>query len=63
MYVAKIYPLGWWPSVWGGALTLLLFVGVSLVTRPPAIAGQFIADVEKELVAYRFRFSKTERRR
>ena len=63
MYMGKIYPLGWWPSVWGGALTLLLFVGVSLVTRPPAIAGQFIEDVEKELVAYRFRFSKTKRAR
>ena len=55
MYLAHIYPLGWWPSVWGGGVTLVLFVLVSLFTRPPENAGDFIAAVEKELVAYRFR--------
>ncbi len=55
MYLSGFYPLGWWPSVWGGGLTLILFITVSLMTTPPENAKQFIAAVEKELVAYRFR--------
>lgn len=43
------YPLGWWPSVWGGALTTVLFVGVSLVTRAPAGAAAFIDELSREM--------------
>lgn len=56
MYLANIYPLGWWPSVWGGGITLILFVCVSLATTPPDNADQFIGALEKELTVYRFRF-------
>ncbi len=58
MYVARIYPLGWWPSVWGVLLTTLLFVGVSLVTRPPENAAEFIEQVERELEENGFRRSR-----
>jgi SSS family solute:Na+ symporter len=55
MYLAKIYPLGWWPCVWGGGLTLILFVAVSAVTTPPGDAAAFISRVEKELDENNFR--------
>lgn len=58
MYLADIYPFGWWPSVWGGALTTLLFVGVSLATRPPESAGEFIDWLNGELAAKGFRGSR-----
>jgi solute:Na+ symporter, SSS family len=50
MYLAKHYPLGWWPPVWGLGITTLLFLGISLLTHPPRNAAQFISDVEEELV-------------
>lgn len=55
MYIANIYPFGWWPSVWGGALTTALFVTVSLFTRPPESAGEFIDWLNDELHAKGFR--------
>lgn len=55
MYLGRIYPLGWWPSVWSGGLTVILFVGVSLLTTPPANAGAFIERIEQELDAHNFR--------
>lgn len=59
MYIFQIYPLGWWPSVWGGGATLLLFVGTSLFTKAPAGAGDFIVSVEKALVEHGFRTSRS----
>ncbi|MFP4374378.1 MAG: sodium:solute symporter family protein [Spirochaetaceae bacterium] len=58
MYLANIYPLGWWPSVWGAAVTTLLYVGVSLVTAPPSGAGEFIDRLNEELEAGGFRRSR-----
>ncbi|MFP4637894.1 MAG: sodium:solute symporter family protein [Spirochaetaceae bacterium] len=55
MYIGDIYPLGWWPSVWGSAVTTVLFIGVSLVTRPPAGAGEFIDWLGEKLIAEGFR--------
>ena len=58
MYVANIYPLGWWPSVWGILLTTLLFVGISLSTAPPKGAAHYIDWVERELKENGFRSGK-----
>jgi SSS family solute:Na+ symporter len=58
MYLANIYPLGWWPSVWGALVTTVLFVGVSLATKPPARAGEFIDWLNGELAAKGFRPSR-----
>jgi SSS family solute:Na+ symporter len=55
MYLANIYPLGWWPSVWGAGVTTILFVGVSLATRPPESAGEFIDWLNNELERKGFR--------
>ncbi|MFO7860987.1 MAG: hypothetical protein R6U41_07170 [Desulfosalsimonas sp.] len=55
MYLAKIHPLGWWPSVWGGGLTVIVFVCVSLLTTPPDNAEAFIDRVEEELDRHNFR--------
>lgn len=30
-----IHPLGLWPGVWSGIISLVLFVGISLLTTPP----------------------------
>ncbi len=51
MYILgpSFYPLGWWPSVWGGGLTTVLFVVVSLFTRQPASAVAFVDELNKEL--------------
>ncbi len=62
MYLANIYPLGWWPSVWGGAFTLILFVGASLLTAPPDDADRFIAAVEQELVEREFRIRRNAKK-
>ena len=57
LYIAgpAFYPLGWWPSVWGGALTTVLFIAVSLMTKAPENAAEFIADVERDLEENGFR--------
>lgn len=60
MYVTGFYPLGWWPPVWGLILTTVLFVTVSLVGRPPADAGEFIAQVERDLSEHGFRPSRVK---
>lgn len=40
---------GQWPAVWGSAVTVVLFVGLSLVTRPPKTAKEFVDGVASEL--------------
>jgi len=54
-YVTGFYPLGWWPSVWGAGLTTILFIGISLVTIPPAGAAKFIESLERELIDRKLR--------
>ncbi len=49
MYVADIKPFGWWPSVWGFVVTLVVFVGVSLFTAAPEKSDEFVDYVNKEL--------------
>jgi SSS family solute:Na+ symporter len=55
LYVTGFYPLGWWPSVWGAALTTVLFIGISLVTTPPAGGAEFITSLEEELASRKLR--------
>ncbi|NBC30313.1 MAG: sodium:solute symporter family protein [Spirochaetes bacterium] len=62
LYITGYYPLGWWPSVWGAILSTLLFVVVSLATRPPTGAGEFIDTLETELDEHGFRLLKRRRR-
>lgn len=43
-------PLGLWPGVWSGMVSVVLFVTVSLITRPPAEkAAEFIGYLQDEL--------------
>jgi SSS family solute:Na+ symporter len=49
MYLTGTRILGWWPSVWGAAVTTLLFVVVSLVTRAPVSGAAFVDEVESGL--------------
>lgn len=55
LYLTGWYPLGWWPPVWGGGLTTVLFIAVSLVTTAPAGAGRFIDELTAELEARKLR--------
>ena len=49
-------PLGVPASVWGGGLALALFIGVSLLTRPPAArADEFLEPVEAGLARHHVR--------
>ncbi len=50
-----LYLFGWWPAVWGLIVTTAVFVIVSLATKPPAGAGEFITQVEEDLTAKGFR--------
>lgn len=54
--LAGFRPLGWWPSVWGFALTLACFVLISLVTAPPPGGAAFIDNLERELEDSGLRF-------
>lgn len=63
LYLSGYYPLGWWPPVWGLGLTTALFVGVSLATRPPEGAGEFIDSLERELEEQGFRPRRASRGR
>lgn len=49
MYVWNIYPLGWWPSVWGFLVTVFLFISVSLLTEPPENREDFFHSISEEL--------------
>jgi len=41
-YMAGMKPLGLWPPVWGLIISTVIYVAVSLVTKPPEKAGEFI---------------------
>jgi len=43
-------PLGWWPGTWGFIVCVILFIGVSLATRPPKEkAEEFIGYLREAL--------------
>ena len=43
-------PLGWWPGTWGFIVCVILFVGVSLATKPPKKkAEEFIGYLKEKL--------------
>jgi SSS family solute:Na+ symporter len=43
-------PLGWWPGTWGFIVCVILFVGVSLATKPPKKkAEEFIGYLKGKL--------------
>ncbi len=43
-------PLGWWPGTWGFIVCAILFVGVSLATKPPKKkADEFIGYLKEKL--------------
>lgn len=47
---AGLKPLGWWPGVWSGIASLLLFIIVSFLTSPPRDkAEEFISYVNNAL--------------
>ena len=41
-YMAGMKPLGLWPPVWGLIISTVIYVAVSLVTKPPEKAGEFV---------------------
>ncbi|KKM10392.1 pantothenate permease [Clostridiales bacterium PH28_bin88] len=46
----NLKPLGWWPGVWAFIVSIILFVGVSLVTQPPTQrAEEFIGYLDQSL--------------
>ncbi|HKJ85714.1 MAG TPA: sodium:solute symporter family protein [Spirochaetia bacterium] len=49
LYATGWYPLGWWPAVWGGGLTTILFVVVSLGTAAPLGGAVFIDELNDEM--------------
>jgi len=43
-------PLGLWPGVWSGLVALVLFIGVSLITKAPEKkAAEFLGYLKEEL--------------
>jgi len=48
-------PLGWWPGVWGFIVCIILFIGVSLATKPPKEkAEEFIGYLREALAKGNF---------
>jgi SSS family solute:Na+ symporter len=48
-------PMGVWPGVWGLAICVVLFIGISVFTQAPVEkAEEFIGYLEKNLQKYRF---------
>jgi SSS family solute:Na+ symporter len=48
-------PMGMWPGIWGLAVCLILYIGVSFVTpAPKEKAAEFIGYLEDNLSKYRF---------
>ncbi len=47
---ADIKPLGWWPGIWSGIVSTVLFITISLITTPPEKkASEFIEYVNGAL--------------
>lgn len=49
LYLTGYYPLGWWPPVWGGGLTAVLFVVVSFATSPPVGGAAFVDRLNADM--------------
>jgi SSS family solute:Na+ symporter len=49
LYFFKISPLGYGPPIWGIILSATVYVSMSLVTKAPAKAGEFIKAINAEL--------------
>jgi SSS family solute:Na+ symporter len=49
LYFSKIYPLGQWPGVWGIIFSTAIFISVSLLTKPPPKADEFLSHLREEL--------------
>jgi SSS family solute:Na+ symporter len=49
LYLQGYYPFGWWPSIWGLGVTVILFIIVSLLTQPPEDAEKFIESINEEM--------------
>ncbi len=50
LQVTGMKPLGWWPGLWGLILCTLVFISVSLMTRPPSEkADEFIGYLSGKL--------------
>jgi len=48
-------PLGWWPGTWGFIVCVILFIGVSLATKPPKKkAEEFIGYLKEKLAEGKF---------
>ena len=41
-YMTGLKPFGLWPPVWGLIISTVIYVAVSLVTKPPEKAGEFV---------------------
>ncbi|MFW5898560.1 MAG: sodium:solute symporter family protein [Candidatus Saliniplasma sp.] len=54
MFIFNIYPFGWWPSIWGFMVTIILYVSVSLFTSPPEGSDEFLEAVEQEMEKHGF---------
>ena len=46
MYIQGLKPLGHWPSLWGILISGVVFVAVSLMTRPPENTALFMSSVD-----------------
>lgn len=50
LQLSGVKPLGWWPGVWSGIISTLLFITVSYFTKPPAEkAEKFIGYINSAL--------------
>ena len=46
----NLFPLGWWPGIWSGIVSAVLFIVVSLLTKPPLEkAGEFLGYLQEAL--------------
>lgn len=52
MYVLNLKPLGQWPAIWGIIIAAAIFIVVSLVTKPPEKADEFVEYVNKSVKTY-----------
>ena len=53
--VTGIKPLGWWPGVWGAIVCVILFFGVSAVTKAPKEkAEEFMGYLKEKLAEGKF---------
>jgi SSS family solute:Na+ symporter len=48
LYFSRVKPLGHWPAVWGGLICLVVFIVISLVTKPPVEKAEEFLGYLKE---------------